>query len=480
MPANGLDDDRVMLQGFYWESSRHGYPNFPQFGDEHWYAIIKREAANIRAGRFDVIWMPPPAFAGGFSAGYDPREYFNFVNSYGTFAEHRAALEALLRRGVEPIADVVINHRAGINHWADFANPAWTPKAITADDECFVNGASELFGLPMDERGAPEQDFPYRPEGDYAYTAFRDLDHTNIDVRRDLIRYMLSLKSLGYRGWRFDMVHGYGAEWVAQYNRATAATFSVGEYDWGQQAEQRGWVWYTSINAGDLTTSSAVFDFSTFFDLKANQGNYDAWYGFGDGIGLVGDTTDNRPWKGRAVTFVENHDTGFRTSEDGMPEQNHEYDSFLNGWPVEQAYAQILTHPGIPTVYWKHYFDWGQDLQNKIQALINARKVAGITASSELDLQNDARQRGVYGARVVGRNGELYVRVGGDDGSWNPGDSGYQGYREYASGTGWRVWVKLNDAAANGAFHLAPMRGALPVPVYQPAAEIVVPDEDLE
>jgi hypothetical protein len=41
----GFEDDRVMIQGFYWESSRHGFQQkFPQFGSEHWYAIIAREA----------------------------------------------------------------------------------------------------------------------------------------------------------------------------------------------------------------------------------------------------------------------------------------------------------------------------------------------------------------------------------------------------------------------------------------------------
>src|SRR5690349_8324982 len=107
----GFDDDRVMLQGFYWEASRHGYPQiFPQFGAEHWYMIIKREAPTIRAAGFDLVWLPPPSFAGGCnaasdpcSAGYDPREYFVLDNSYGSGSEQRAALEALLTNGVEPV-----------------------------------------------------------------------------------------------------------------------------------------------------------------------------------------------------------------------------------------------------------------------------------------------------------------------------------------------------------------------------------------
>ena len=130
---------------------------------------------------------------------------------------------------------------------------------------------------------------------------------------------------------------------------------------------------------GRLQTSSSVFDFTTLFTLRDNKGDFRAWYGFGAGIGMVGDNTDAHPWKNKAVTFLENHDTGYRTNEDGTPQEHHETDSFANNWEVEQGYAQILTHPGVPTVYWKHYFDWGADLRNQIRALINARKVAGVT-----------------------------------------------------------------------------------------------------
>ena len=150
------------------------------------------------------------------------------------------------------------------------------------------------------------------------------------------------------------------------------------------------------------------------------------------------------------------------------------FDSFANNWQVEQAYAQILTHPDVPSVYWKHYFDWGSDLQNKVKALINARKmvgdttdgqpwkdrsvtflknhgtpqkdqVAGINAGSKVDFQENARYSGIYAARVTGRNGELYVRIGGSDQQWQPSASGYSDYREYARGAGWKVWVKFPE-----------------------------------
>ena len=45
----GFEDDRVMLQGFYWESYRHGHPEkFPGFGTKRWYEIVAEQAPAIR------------------------------------------------------------------------------------------------------------------------------------------------------------------------------------------------------------------------------------------------------------------------------------------------------------------------------------------------------------------------------------------------------------------------------------------------
>jgi alpha-amylase len=65
----GFDDDRVMLQGFYWESYRHGDPMHPEFVNKKWYDIIHDNAQHMRAARFDLIWLPPPSYAGAPSAG---------------------------------------------------------------------------------------------------------------------------------------------------------------------------------------------------------------------------------------------------------------------------------------------------------------------------------------------------------------------------------------------------------------------------
>jgi alpha-amylase len=474
----GFDDDRVMLQGFYWESYRHGDPGLPTYSHQKkWYVIVADNAGRIRDARFDLVWLPPPCYAGGRSAGYNPKQYFKLDNSYGDFAQHRAMLKALLDNGIEPVADLVLNHRDGNEKWADFKNPDWGTWAICRSDEAFFRKDSEVYNTPVDQRGA-EEEYPreYTQYGGtcYQYPSDRDIDHTDKRVRRDILRYMLQLQSAGYRGWRYDMVHGYHARRVALYNKRTRPTFSVGEYDWGKQGEQRGWVWNTATTAADMKTASSVFDFTTHFTLRDNKGNYKAWYGFGNGLGVMGDTTDGLPWKQRAVTFLENHDTGYRTDEDDKPQKDHTSDSFQNGREVEQAYAYVLTHPGVPCVYWKHYFDWGNDLQQKIKALINARKVAGVHSGSQLDLQNNARDKGVYAARIVGKKGSLYVRIGGTDDDWQPSSSGYQGYRDYAHGDGWTVWVGV---PGNPDVQQTARRAPYAVPDYRPGETISVPDE---
>ena len=83
-------------------------------------------------------------------------------------------------------------------------------------------------------------------------------------------------------------------------------------------------------------------------------------------------------------------------------------------------------------------------LERRIKALINARKAAGVHSGSDFFLQNNARAKGVYAARVDGNKGFLYVRIGGHDSDWKPEDSGYSNYQEYAAGTNWKVWVTLN------------------------------------
>lgn len=59
------------------------------------------------------------------------------------------------------------------------------------------------------------------------------MDHLNPDLRSHLKDWLMHLKEdVGYEGWRFDFVKGYGPEFVKEYVLETVGgeTFNVGEY----------------------------------------------------------------------------------------------------------------------------------------------------------------------------------------------------------------------------------------------------------
>ena len=60
-----------------------------------------------------------------------------------------------------------------------------------------------------------------------------DLDHLNEGLRSALKDWLIYLKDvIGFEGWRFDFVKGYGPEFVKEYVADTVGegTFNVGEY----------------------------------------------------------------------------------------------------------------------------------------------------------------------------------------------------------------------------------------------------------
>ena len=67
-------------------------------------------------------------------------------------------------------------------------------------------------------------------------------------------------------------------------------------------------------------------------------------------------------WAAKSVTFIDNHDTGPSYPSGG---QNHW--PFPKATKVIQGYAYILTHPGIPCVYWVHFYDWDQATRQQDQ-----------------------------------------------------------------------------------------------------------------
>ncbi|RYX81247.1 hypothetical protein EON83_25005 [bacterium] len=431
----GYNDSRVMIQGFGWESHQNGRQSsangieYRVHWTHNWYDFVGSKAAELADAKFDLIWLPPPSQGAG--AGYQAEQYFNFNNNYGSADQQRALLRALSKHGVEPIADIVINHRNGSGGWANFENPDWPSWFICSDDSFWSQKLEDLHN-PRDKeiwkagkKGAPDFDGSDSPSG----TGGRELDHSNPDLRAEIKKYLEMLKELGYRGWRYDMSKGYDPRYTAEYNFASKPSFAVGEYWDGDAALVAKWVKETEWKGQPDPAAGAccAFDFPTQEKLKTliNNSQYNQLPSIsahsGSGYGLIAVNPN------KAVTFLENHDTG-------VPQKEH--DSFNNDEKLMQAYAYILTHPGIPCVYWKHYFDWERGPE--IKALIHARKYAGIHSGSFLktEVQGDC-----YVATLGDETTEsstLIVKIGASD-DYKPDG---RVWNLETSGDGYAVWVR--------------------------------------
>jgi alpha-amylase len=367
----------VMMQGFHWESGKT---------TSAWYDIVQNRAEDIGNSQIDAIWLPPPSDAAS-DEGYLPRELYVLDNSYGTEAQHRAAINALHNNNVKVLADIVINHRVGTTGWGDFTNPTWDCSAVVQGDSW------------------PEACGSY--DTGSSYDPARDLDHTNGTVNNDIKAWMNWLRQdVGYDGWRYDYVHGYGANFIKEYNDATAPYFSVGELWDGDRQRVVDWIDATQA-------SSTAFDFPLKYALhEAVGGNYASLSDQGNAPGLIG------WWPEQAVTFIDNHDTGSTQNYDPFPADK-----------VMQGYAYILTHPGTPMVFWEHYYDWG--LYEEIKALIKTRKDNGLNSTSKIEIQQAGGS--VYAAII---DGKVAMKIGA--GSWSPGAD----WTLRSSGTDYAVWDK--------------------------------------
>jgi alpha-amylase len=394
-PLDGNSSD-VMLQGFHWYS----YQTYP------WWGVIKNNAASFKADGFTMVWLPPPSDAAS-NEGYLPRRLELLDSKYGSRTDLVNALSALNANGVKPIADIVINHRVGTTNWADFTQPDWGSNAVCRGDEW--SGAT----------GNTDT-------GD-GFNAGRDLDHTQTFVQDDIVNWMNgSLKSVGFAGWRYDYVKGYRGSFVGSYNSRTAPYFSVGELwtdlDLNNPNPHRQLI----MNWLDATGGrSAAFDFTTK-GLLQQAVQYNEFWRLRDSVGAPAGAIGW--WPAKSVTFIDNHDTGPSYPSGG---QNH--------WPfpgdkILQGYTYILTHPGVPCVYWVHYKDWGATNTNAIKALISIRKAKGITSTSSVSIQ--AADSSKYAAIITGNNGKVAMKIG--YGAWAPSGT----WTLATSGNNYAVWTQ--------------------------------------
>lgn len=364
----------VMLQGFYWDS----------FTDTQW-QNLESQSEEI-AEFFDLMWVPQSGNCNSSYnvMGYTPVYWYDHNSSFGKESQLRSMIKTMKDKGVGVIADVVINHRGslGVNgSWVDF--PAET-----------YNGKTWQLGLGdicrNDDGGATAKLYNITGANDTGedWSGMRDLDHTSQNVQDNVINYLNFLHDdLGYAGYRYDMTKGYGAQYTGLYNEKSNAEYSVGEYWDGNVETLKTWLNNTKRNGNIM---SAIFDFTTRYTVRDACAS-NTWSKLSTG-GLATSSGYSR----YAVTFVENHDTQYRSaSEPGDPIKSF----------IETANAYILATPGTPCVFLKHWKDYKKGIKQQIYA----RKAAGISNESAMTV---LMSEGVnYVVKTTGSNGSLILAI---------------------------------------------------------------------
>ncbi len=411
------DQDRIykteiLFQAFTWDAAVNGQKFV-------WYRHLSEKAQDMAKCGITHVWFPPVSRSVA-PQGYMPGDYYDLGSGdaldhnrtlYGNRDELETLVKIFHRKGMQCLADIVVNHRCGSHKDGQFWNIFHFPSGKMK---------WEKWALTQGDYGGTGS-----PDSGQDYSAAPDVDHTQFQVQEDIITWLKWLmEDVGFDGWRFDFSKGYAAKFVKTYIEKTDPIFAVGEY-WtslnyqgsnllpnqdGHRQELCDWIDGTGglAAAFDFTTKGILqiaFEKGEFWRLQGSDGRQ---------AGLIG------WWPSRAVTFIDNHDTGSTQAHWPFPAR----------W-VMAGYAYILTHPGLPTIFWDHLYGWGEKCHDDISKLAQLRHELGIHRNSKLRII--VAKPGIYAAQV---DDKLMLRLG--QGHWSPGE----GWRQHLEGDGWCVWTR--------------------------------------
>ena len=401
----------VLLQGFYWDS----YRGRSSYGSTHWTTLYK-QAQEI--GRyFDLVWLPPSSLSADGN-GYQPKQYSNQNSAWGTRAELEQLISALHNEGTKVIADVVLNHIVGDSTWCDFMPQDFDQYGLFQPDGSYICNTDEMNAQEtMEYAGDCWGTATGAQDDGENYFGARDWAHDNPDVQDMFKAYLKWMKNvMHYDGWRYDKGDGYYNWHMYNYNQASEPYIAFEErFDGNVENLKNG--------IRDAQMNMMALDFALKFDgINAMQG----WNYVGR-RGLIGkDDTGSDYWKKHAVTWVDNHDMFLREDNDlefcgRGNSMKPEIKARLLG-----ANAFILAMPGVPCIFYPHWYKYKAEIKD----MINARHLAGVHSESEVKDEywdSDGSRATGYQATIVGKNGYLILCLGTKTGG------NFDGYTKVAS-----------------------------------------------
>jgi glycosidase len=422
----------VMLQGFCWDVTVKG-----ERGKLYTH-LLSLLPDFVEAG-ITLIWLPPPSKSRyQHYMGYTPMDYYDLgefkqwiqewpvtgqdyweeskgaETRYGTRAELGLLINEAHNRGLKVIADLVLNHREAQQRNIEGEKLSWKGDQYQIASGKMAWGYNQKDPLEIVTGSGGGG----RDDGQSGFAP--NLAHTEPQLRAQMKEWLSWLKNdIRFDGWRYDMVKGFAPQHVAEYNYHTKPYLSVGEY-WDNNT-QLIYDWVDQTDSFDVSQKSMAFDFPLQTHLRNIFWGDKPFDQLGlwkySGVSITGG------WSAKSVTFLENHDT-IRQAYSDFPRDHKR---------LLQGYAFLLTHPGIPCIYWEHMYSVGSRAHNGIIALGRFRSEQKITNQSHVHVLKALSD--CYVAKI---DNTTIVKIG--DSFWNP--SGYPGsWRLKLSGDGWAIWT---------------------------------------
>lgn len=363
----------VMMQYFEW---------YLNCNKNLWNTVKKKGEVLSKLG-VTSLWLPPAykGIGGASEVGYAVYDVYDLgefdqkgsiATKYGTKDEYLSAIVELQQSGIDVYADIVLNHKMG-------ADKSQTIKAVKCDwdDHNKVESDEETvevwtkFTFPG--RNHKYSDFEWnwthfdgidydcrtkqvalyklknktwqmdvdKEHGNYDYLMGADIDFSNKEVVDECMKWGRWYWDLTrVNGFRFDAVKHIEFDFIRDFIREMRAyskknLFAVGEY-WNSNVDELKN--YIEKTEGELSLFDVPLHYN-FFHASHSNGEYDM-------SKILDGTLLKENW-GKAVTFVDNHDT--------QPGQALE--SWIPEWFKEIAYSIILfSRRGYPCVFYGDFY----------------------------------------------------------------------------------------------------------------------------
>ena len=385
----------VMMQAFFYDSYGQGASGEELVGNTKWTTLTPQ--ADEIGHYFDLIWLPPSAYGSG--TGYHPKNYCDQNSNWGSAAELSSLISALHKAGSKVIADIVINHCEGWTSWCDFPTLNFGEYGTFYPDASYICKNDEVNGEWNKESAGSCYG---KATGNYDdgenWDGARDWSHDNVYVQDMFKAYLKWMRNVvGYDGFRYDKGDGFNNWHHDNYNKAAGPYIAFMEC-YSNTDEIWGRIQGANYNLMglDFDTKWHVFDAIAGWNYGGKNGNP-------RGDGLLGRNNGRY-----AVTFIDSHDWFMRGDNE------NEFGGRGNSLTAElkirllQANAFLLSMPGVPCVFYPHWYKY----KEFIKPMIEARKWAGVHSESAVSDEYVSEGGAGYQATIAGKYGYLILCLG--------------------------------------------------------------------